>query len=141
LTPVDDAVIQQIIHLHDEHSRQLEEERKQAAVAEAARQEHALLERYLNPGVVNQAGRTEVAILVERGPLPGNLEESIAEAVRKHRAEPFQSFFKPAFQDEGRARALASGDWSSLTTLRLGDHVDALLVVRQKGQPSCEHRV
>jgi hypothetical protein len=129
LTPVDGTVIQQIVHLHDEHSRQIEEQRKQAAVAEAARQEQALLERYLNPGVVNQAGRTEVAIVVERGPLPANLEESIADALRKRGAEPLQSFFKPAFQGEGRARALASGDWSSVSTLKLDKHVDAVLVV------------
>lgn len=128
LTPVNAAVIQELVQLHELRAARAEEQRKQDAVADAARQEKAVVDRYTNPGPPNQPGRTEVALLVHGRPLPGGLQQAVVDAVRSHAADPIESLFKPAFEDEGRARMLASGDWAAVSSLKLGARVDAVLV-------------
>jgi len=129
LTPIDRLVVEEVIRRHDERTHQVEEQTRQAAAVEVARQEQTLIDHYLDRTIVNEPARTQVAILVQEGPLPAILEESLAASLRTLGAEPLQSFFKPAFTHDGRARALLDGDWASISALKLEEHIDAVLVV------------
>jgi hypothetical protein len=132
LTAVNAAVIQELIQLNEQGRARAEEQRQQEAAAEAVRQEQAVLDRYTNAGPANHAGRTEVALLVRGEPLPGGLQQAIADGVRRHGADPVESLFKPSFEGEGRARLLAAGDWAAVSALKLGERVDAVLIAGHK---------
>lgn len=129
LIAVNAAVVQELVQLHELKSKLAAETVRQDAAAEDARQGQVLLERYTNPGPPNQANRTEVALLVAGDPPPDGLPQALAEAIRQRNADPIEHLFKPAFHADGRAGALAAGDWGALSALKLGDRVDAILTV------------
>jgi hypothetical protein len=132
LTPVNAAVRQDVIRLHErgEAERRAEDERRVAD--EAERRAREWRDRYLNPGASSQPGRTEVATLVVGRALPADLQREVTAALRAHGRAPVESLFTPDFAATGMARSLASGDWKALDPLRLTDRVDAVLIMQPK---------
>ncbi len=70
------------------------------------------------------------AILVrqESGESLPNVESAISTLLAKQGIEPVQSFFKPAFIQEGQAKNLFAGDWTVSEQLQLGRRVDYVLI-------------
>jgi len=86
--------------------------------------------QYINTKILRREGVKQAAILVRqesKDSLP-NLESAIGSLLTKRGIEPVQSFFKPAFIQEGRANSLFAGDWTVSEQLQLGRHVDYVLV-------------
>src|SRR5712691_36999 len=90
----------------------------------------ALAGQYVNTAISRREGVKQVAILVrqESGDSLPNLESAIASLLAKRGLEPLQSFFKPAFIQEGQAKSLFAGDWRVSEQLQLGRHVDYVLI-------------
>ncbi len=90
----------------------------------------ALPGQYLNTAISRREGVKQAAILVrqENGESLLNLESAIASLLGKRGVEPVQTFFKPAFIQEGQAKSLFAGDWTVSEQLQLGRHVDYVLI-------------
>jgi len=86
--------------------------------------------QYINTEISRHKGTKLAAVFVtqESGESLPNLESAVASLLAKRGVEPVQSFFKPAFIQEGRAKNLFSGDWTISEQLQLGDHVDYVLI-------------
>jgi len=89
-----------------------------------------LPEQYINTAISKRDGIKQAAILVrqESGESLPNLESAIASLLAKRGLEPIQSFFKPAFIQEGQAKSLFAGDWTVSEQLQLGRRVDYVLI-------------
>jgi Adenylate and Guanylate cyclase catalytic domain len=90
----------------------------------------ALPGQYISTAILRHEGMKRAAILVRQGSgesLP-SLESAIASLLAKRGVDAVQSFFKPAFIQEGQAKSLFAGDWTVSEQLQLGRHVDYVLI-------------
>jgi len=146
LSAINAAVIQETVALRDQQQREAQsaeverqrraqaaqaEGQKEAAArkaAEAAEQERAYRDQYINPGPANQPSRLDVALSTLSSPLPASLHQGLMDGLRARGAEPVDTLFRPAFASSGLAQALAAGNLKSVTRLRLAERVDAILI-------------
>ncbi|MBZ5555230.1 MAG: hypothetical protein LAO21_21165 [Acidobacteriia bacterium] len=87
-------------------------------------------ERYINTAMSKRGSIKRAAILLElegRESIP-NVESEISAILTKQGVEAVQSFFKPAFAQDGKAKRLFSGDWTVSDQLQLAGHVDYALI-------------
>lgn len=132
LTPVSAATIGDLVRLHDQQVAEAERAQQHQAAEAEARAAEEFLARYLNRLSVNQAGRADVALFVNGASLADDARSAILEGIRTQGASPVEGLFRPAFGQDGMARALAADDWSAVSSLRLAERVDALLIVEPR---------
>ena len=130
LQPIKSAVVQDLIHQHEERLRQEQQDSVQQAVEEQERKRAAFVNRYINTAIVNRSGVQEVGVLVldVQGEELQALQELSSQLLKQKGAQPILLLFKPPYIQERRAKALFDGDWSVAQELGLSSRVDKLLL-------------
>lgn len=137
LRPVDREVMQELVRLQElaraqRTERELQAKQQEAEqIAAAQEREHqALLNRYINTGIVRRGGTRMATILIlqEGQDSFSSVEGTLITSLSKRGIEAVSSFFKPPFVLEGRARKLLAGDWNEATQLGLSKRVDYVVL-------------